>query len=107
MGMYCCCGVKKRDAWKCECDWKGWFGCFKTEEMPESVQIKNPDKDGIYEVRAFEDGDNHETESEFSLITKNWGEYTNQAISHWKYEYDDNWMGFRGIYAWKENKKMG
>lgn len=103
MGMYCCCGVKKRsEGWKCECDWDGWSGCFKTDEMPESVPIKNPDKDGLYKVRVFEGGDNHEAESQFSLKQKNWGQITNEAVSLWEYEYNDNWMGFRGVYAWKE-----
>ncbi len=63
---------------------------------------KIPEKEGIYCVRVFEDGDDHETESEFSSKEKNWGEYTNQAISNWKIEYCDNWTGFRGVYAWKE-----
>lgn len=49
----------------------------------------------------FEDGDDNETESEFSLTEKNWGHLTNQAISHWEIVYDDNWMGFRGVFAWK------
>lgn len=100
MGMYCCCGVKKTEEWTCECDWNGWYGVFKTEEMPESVVIKIPDKDGTYQVRVFEEGDNYEENSEFSCLEKNWGEYTNQAISHWKITYDDGWMGYRGVYAW-------
>ena len=103
MGMYCCCGIKKRDGWICECDWNGWFLCFECDEIPKDVPIKKiPEKDGLYEVRTFEDGDYHEEESEFSLLEKNWGEYTNKAISHWKIEYDDNWVGFKGVYAWKE-----
>ncbi len=102
MGIYCCCGIKKRDNWVCECDWNGWFLCFQHENTPVNVPIKEiPDKDGVYEVRVFEDGDDHETQSEFSLTKKNWGEFTNQAISHWKIEYEDNWMGYRGVYAWK------
>lgn len=102
MGMYCCCGVKKKDSWVCECDWDGWFLCFDLDSAPKSVPIKlYPDEDGIYEVRIFEDGDYKETESEFSVVEKNWGEKTNQAISKWKIEYDDHWVGFRGVYAWK------
>lgn len=109
MGMYCCCGVKKRDGWVCKCDWEGWFLCWeqKTQDLhaiPVKVPVKEiPDKEGIYLVRVFEDGDDHEVESEFSLTKKNWGEFTNQAISHWKIEYNDNWMGYRGVYAWKRN----
>ena len=108
MGMYCCCGVKKRDGWVCQCDWEGWFLCWKQENLdihsiPIDVPIKKiPDKDGIYLVRVFEDGDDNEVESEFCLLEKNWGEVTNQAISHWKIVYNDNWMGYRGVYAWKE-----
>lgn len=102
MGMYCCCGVRKREVWKCDCDWQRWFACFKTDQMPENICIKRPDKDGVYKVRVFGDGDNYEDESEFSSVEKNWGEATNQAISNWKIEYDDNWTGYRGVYAWKE-----
>lgn len=109
MGMYCCCGVKKRDGWKCECDWKDWFLCFQMDyqkdNLPKDIPIKEiPDKDGIYEVRTFEDGDYDEEESEFSLTKKNWGQYTNQAISHWKIVYNDNWMGYKGVYAWKKKE---
>lgn len=108
MGMYCCCGIRKRDDWVCECDWNGWFLCFKkdTEDnFPKNIPIKPiPDKDGIYVVRTFEDGDYYEETSEFSTIEKNWGEFTNEAISHWKIAYDDNWLGFRGVYAWKEKE---
>jgi hypothetical protein len=100
--MYCCCGVKKRDDWVCECNWDGWFLCFECENLPELIPIKScPDTDGTYEVRVFEDGDHNETESEFSVIKKNWGEYTNQAISNWKITYNDGWCGYRGVYAWK------
>ncbi len=108
MGMYCCCGVKKRYGWVCECEWDGWFLCWEQtnneiHSIPVPVPVKKiPDKDGIYQVRIFEDGDDDETESEFSLIEKNWGEFTNQAISHWKIVYIDNWTGYRGVYAWKE-----
>ncbi len=103
MGMYCCCGVKKtREAWVCQCDWDGWFLCFHLDSAPKNVPIKShPETDGVYEVRIFEDGDYSETESEFSIKEKNWGERTNQAISKWKIEYDDNWMGIRGVYAYK------
>lgn len=109
MGMYCACGVKKRDGWICECDWNGWYLCYEEKKpelhsIPVTVPIKEiPDRDGVYQVRIFEDGDYHEIESEFSLIEKNWGELTNEAISHWKVEYCDGWMGYRGVYAWKEN----
>lgn len=107
MGMYCCCGVKKSiDGWKCECDWEGWFLCFEMDSsdgFPKNIPIKSiPDKEGKYKVRTFSDGDYHEKESEFSLIPKNWGQCTNQAISHWEIEYNDNWMGFEGVYSWKE-----
>ncbi len=106
MGMYCCCGVKKREEWECECDWSGWFLCFDMERAPKNVLIKPiPEIDGTYLVRVFEDGDDHEDESEFSIIKKNWGEPTNEAISNWKIEYNDNWMGFRGVYAWKAKKE--
>lgn len=107
MGMYCCCGVRKMDGWICECDWNGWFLCFENfidgECSPKHIPIKKcPDEDGIYEVRTFDDGDYHEEESEFCTQEKNWGQPTNEAISHWKIEYDDNWMGYKGVYAWKE-----
>lgn len=107
MGMYCCCGVKKRDGWVCECDWEGWYLCWEQTNkdlhlIPFTVPVKEiPDKNGIYQVRVFEDGDDNESESEFSIIKKNWGQVTNQAISHWKIAYNDNWMGYRGVYAWK------
>lgn len=105
MGMYCCCGVKKRDGWVCECDWEGWFLCFECENIPVNVPIKShPEVDGIYEVRTFDSGDYFEETSEFSTIEKNWDEETNQAISHWRIEYNDNWTGCRGVFAWKENK---
>lgn len=106
--MYCCCGVKKNDGWKCECDWNGWFKCYDDEDknlhaLPYPIPIKKiPDKDGIYEVRVFGDGDDHETKSEFSTVEKNWDQPTNKAISHWEITYDDNWMGYVGVYAWKE-----
>jgi hypothetical protein len=104
MGMYCCCGVKMRQGWICKCDCDGWFLCFESKNLPISVPIKEiPDENGTYKVRVFEDGDYHEIESEFSLIKKNWGQYTNQAISNWKIEYQDEWCGFRGVLAWKEN----
>ncbi|RPI83379.1 MAG: hypothetical protein EHM34_05390 [Nitrosopumilales archaeon] len=109
MAMYCCCGVKKREeGWTCECDWDGWFLCWEQSHpslhsIPVYVPVKEiPNKDGVYLVRVFEDGDDSELESEFSTVEKNWGEYTNEAISRWKIEYNDNWMGFRGVYAWKE-----
>lgn len=106
MGTYCCCGVKKRsEHWKCECDWEGWYACFKTDQMPQNIYIKNPDRDGKYLVRIFEDGDDYEDESAFSLIEKNWGQCTNDAISNWEVDYCDGWMGYRGVYAWKENIK--
>jgi hypothetical protein len=106
MGMYCCCGVKKRDGWVCECDWNGWFLCFESENIPNPPPVKcHPDKDGLYDVRVFEDGDYNETESEFCTIAKNWGEYTNQAISKWKIVYDDHYCGFRGVFAWKKKKE--
>lgn len=105
--MYCACGIKKRDGWVCECDWEGWFLCFEqtnpyVHAIPIPVPVKKiPDKDGIYQVRVFGDGDDYESESEFSIIEKNWGEFTNESISHWKIEYDDGWFGYRGVYAWK------
>jgi hypothetical protein len=112
MGMYCCCGVKKREGWKCECDWENWVLCFRNNHwsdngFPNNIPIKEiPDKDGLYEVRVFLDcGDYDEDESEFSLTKKNWGQPTNKAISHWKVEYDDGWSGFTGVYAWKEKEK--
>ena len=105
MGMYCCCGVKKRsEGWKCQCDWEDWFLCFELDSAPKNVLIKNPDKDGVYPVRTFDDGDYFEEESEFSIKEKNWGEDTNKAISKWKIEYADHWTGFKGVYAWKEIK---
>lgn len=105
MGMYCCCGVKMNDGWQCQCDWHGWFLCWKQERddlhaIPIEVPVKEiPDRDGVYLVRVFEDGDYDETESEFSLVEKNWGEPTNQAICHWKVTYNDGWFGYRGVYA--------
>ncbi len=50
MGMYCCCGVRKRDGWKCECDWSGWFLCFENfldgDAFPKDVPIKKiPEKE--------------------------------------------------------------
>lgn len=109
MGTYCCCGVKKRDGWVCECDWNGWFLCFNNfldgDNFPKHIPVKKkPDKDGLYLVRIFEDGDFKETESEFSLTEKNWGEPTNQAISHWKITYDDTWGEYSDVYAWKEKQ---
>lgn len=102
MGMYCCCGVKRTsEEWTCKCDWDGWSLCFELDSAPKNVPIKiHPDLDGIYEVRTFDD-DYYEEESEFSTEEKNWGESTNEAISNWKIEYYDGWMGFRGVYAWK------
>lgn len=103
--MYCACGVKKReDGWICECDWEGWYLCFKFNEgnFPKDIPIKLPEKNGVYTVRTFDSGDYDEEESEFSLVKKNWGQATNHAISHWKVEYNDNWMGFKGVYAWNE-----
>lgn len=102
MGMYCCCGVKKIDGWVCECDWKGWYLCFELDSAPKDVIIKLPQKDGVYQVRTFDCGDYSEEESKFSLTKKNWGQPTNEAISHWEIEYDDNWLGYIGVYAWKE-----
>lgn len=105
MGMYCACGVKKRGDWKCECDWNGWFLGFEMEHEKQWANIpikEHPEKEGTYYVRTFSDGDYDEEESEFCLIPKNWGELTNQAISRWKITYDDNWMGYKGVYAWKE-----
>jgi hypothetical protein len=107
MGMYCCCGVKKTDDWVCQCDWDGWFLCFEMSEQkdnfPRDIPIKKiPDLDGLYHVRTFDSGDYNEEESEFSVIEKNWGQITNEAISHWKIEYNDNWMGYVGVFAWKE-----
>lgn len=110
MGTYCCCGVKKRDGWICECDWEGWHLCFEMDNtidnFPKNIPIKeHPDKDGTYLVRVFEDGDYDECESEFSIKEKKWEEYINQAISRWKIEYNDGWMGYRGVYAWRELKE--
>ncbi len=109
MGMHCICGVKKRkDEWICKCDWEGWFLCFSIPNLENGrlkpIPIKDhPELEGTYLVRVFEDGNNFEEESEFSIVEKNWGEETNQAVSRWKVEYDDNWLGYRGVYAWKEN----
>lgn len=103
--MYCACGVKKIDSWKCECDWDGWFLCYKYKDRPNDIPIKPiPEKDGKYLVRVFEDGDDSEDESEFSVLEKKWGQPTNEAISHWEIEYCDNWTGYRGVYAWKQIK---
>lgn len=107
MGMYCCCGVKKRDEWKCECDWEGWFLRYEMpylkNNFPENIQIKDhPDIDGIYEVRTFDDGDFDEEESKFCILKKNWGQETNKIISHWEIEYSDEWMSYTGVYAWKQ-----
>lgn len=108
MGMYCCCGVKKRDGWQCECDWTDWFLCFEVEGVSKDIPIKKiPDKDGMYQVRCFEDGDYYEDESMFCLTEKNWGQDTNKQISHWEIEYSDGWMGYRGVYAWKDEGKGG
>jgi len=109
MGMYCCCGVKKRDGWICECDWKDWFLCFEMDyhkdNFPKDIPIKEiPDEDGIYEVRTFDSGDYDEEESEFSLIAKNWGQCTNQAISHWQIAYQDGYCGYRGVFSWKKKE---
>jgi len=105
MGMYCACGIKKIDGWKCECDWDGWFICFNPELHQTTAPIKKmPDQEGKYLVRVFEDGDDEETESNFSLVAKNWGQSTNKAISHWEIEYNDEWTGYRGVYAWKKLK---
>lgn len=107
MGMYCVCDVKKDDPWTCKCDWNGWYLCYEQKvknlhSIPVEVPVKEiPDKDGKYLVRCFEDGDDFEDISEFSTIAKNWGQKTNQAISHWKITYNDGWMGCRGVYAWK------
>ena len=108
MGQYCCCGVKKRETgWVCECNWDEWFLCFAVEGIPINIPIKrSPDSEGTYTVRIFEDGDHFEDESEFSLIPKNWGEATNDAISSWKIEYSDGWMGCRGVYAWKSKSPV-
>lgn len=108
MGMYCCCVVKKiKEGWICQCDWNGWFLCFELDSAPKNVPIKKiPDKDGNYEVRIFDDGDDFEEESKFSIIEKNWAQSTNQAISHWEIEYDDNWTGYKGVYAWKEKDQI-
>ncbi len=104
MGMYCACGVKKRrEGWKCECDWNCWNLCFELDSAPKNVPINpHPDKEGIYEVRTFGDGDYHEEESKYSLVEKNWGKSTNQAISRWEIEYNDNRLGYTGVYAWKK-----
>lgn len=107
MGMYCCCGIKKREDWKCECDWKGWFLCFEhdlsRDHFPKDIPIKPyPDIDGTYEVRTYSSGDYDEVTSEFSVIKKNWGEVTNLSVSHWKIAYSDGWLGHIGVYAWKQ-----
>ncbi len=103
MGMYCCCGVKKcADGWVCECDWNEWFLCHEIEHLPVKVAIKlHPDVNGIYDVRTFECGDYFEEKSSFCTEEKNWGAFTNQAISKWEIVYDDHWTGFKGVYAWK------
>ena len=108
MGLYCCCGVKKRqEGWTCECDWDGWFLCYERKNLPKKVPIKeHPEKDGIYIVRVFDDGDDFEEESNFSMEEKNWGESTNQAISRWKIEYFDGWIGYKGVFAWKEKEHI-
>lgn len=105
MGMYCACGVKKSEKWECQCDWNGWFLRFNHELHQSPAPIKDlPEKDGKYLVRIFEDGDDSEMESNFSVVKKNWGQYTNEAISNWEIEYEDGWTGFIGVYAWKEIK---
>lgn len=113
MGMYCCCGVNKsKEGWTCECDWKGWFLCWEQKHpevhsIPVAVPVKAiPEKNGVYKVRVFEDGDFNEKKSEFSVISKNWGEPTNESISHWKITYSDGWCGYRGVYAWKEKDEQ-
>lgn len=115
MVMYCACGQRKtrdkegKDSWICRCDWKEWTACFKTKETPDNITISLPTKNGIYQVRVFEDGDNYEDVSEFDLEKKNWGNPTNKAISNWKITYDDGWTGYKGVYAWKrkEDSKNG
>lgn len=105
MYFYCCCGVKKRDNWVCDCDWDGWYLCFECKNIPVPVPIKKiPDKDGKYYVRTSECGDFFEEESEFSIKEKNWGRETNKVNSHWEVECDDNWLGYRGVYAWKKKR---
>lgn len=71
------------------------------EEFSNAPFKEIPEKEGNYLVRTFEDGDYNEEESEFSIVKKNWGESTNQAVSNWKIQYYDGWTGYRGVYAWK------
>ena len=110
--MYCACGVKKVKKWKCECDWEGWFLCYPKDwdlgATPIGIPVKeHPDKEGKYLVRICVDGDDSECESQFCLTPKNWGLVTNGAISRWDIEYDDKWMGYIGVYAWKEGPLDG
>ena len=103
MGRYCACGVKMRlEGWKCECEWEGWYLCFRNNNFPEIPIKEHPDCDGKYLVRTFDCDDYNEIESEFCLTPKNWGQITNEAISRWEAEYQDGWMGYTGVYAWKD-----
>lgn len=103
MGMYCACGERiSRETFDCKCNWDGWNRCYDDEIHPKISEIKLPEKDGIYHVRIFSDGDCYEDESKFSVVPKNWGQKTNEIISHWEIEYDDGWVGYRGVYAWRE-----
>lgn len=104
MGMYCCCGAKKSvPGWSCKCDWDDWFLCYENKDLPKNIPIKpHPSSSGTYLVRVFEDGDYYETNSEFSLTPKDWGKPHNKYVSHWEIDYFDGWLGYRGVFAYKE-----
>jgi hypothetical protein len=88
MGMYCACGIKMQDGWKCECSQDGWNDAFE----------KLPEKDGKYLCRVSElCGDRYEDEIQFSLEKKfiaqrGWSE---PEPNHWD-------LSEEIVYQWKE-----
>lgn len=92
------------DGWVCKCDWEDWFLCYDSQHAPAGIVVKLPEKNGVYNVRTVDEDGYYEEESEFSTIKKNWGQFTNNAISHWKITYDDGWTGYKGVYAWQKKR---
>lgn len=97
MGRYCACGAKYYGVEvHCVCDKIGWHDIFENES-------DLPNKEGVYDVRVTEDGEQYETTSEFSLEKRDWNNHSIEP-SHWSEDYEDNWLGWRKVYAWREDK---
>lgn len=102
MGMYCCCGQKIRDDWKCHCDWEEWISCcdYPEERKNKAIPFSDPEEEDVYLTRSQSAcGSRYEEKrGYFKKPKKVQSGYTSK-------EFEVNWSGDvdEQPYAWKKN----